>query len=133
MAVPFPDRSRARRLLWLLLTVWVMNLFDLILTLTAWQQNFMVELNPLAAKILPHGTAAIVIYKLSLLGLGTAVLWHCRNHWATEPVVWAYVILCLGLSLWWHKLMKDLNYSWAEYHPPARVYYPHSPHPGAPR
>lgn len=109
-----------RRLAWLLLAAWIINLFDLGLTMFAWRQNLMVELNPLAARVLPHGTTAIVAYKLGLLIIGTATLWYCRRHWATEPAVWIYVILCIALSFWWHKLVNDLHLSWAELGPPAR-------------
>ncbi len=114
-------RARGRRLFWLLLAVWIINLFDLGLTLLAYQQNLMVELNPLAAKVLPHGTAALVAYKLGLLGLGTVALWYCRHHWVTEPAVWGYVVVCVCLSFWWHKLMIDIHHSWADIASPARA------------
>ena len=120
-AIPARRPARDRRLLWLLLAAWIINLFDLFLTVFAWRQNLMVELNPLAAKVLPHGTAAIVIYKLSLLAIGTACLWYCRRHWATEPAVWAYVILCIGLSFWWHRMVNEMHMSWAEYGTPVHV------------
>jgi hypothetical protein len=78
----------------------------------------MVELNPLAAKILPHGTLAIVAFKIGLVFLGTASLWYCRRHWAAEPAIWAYVIICFALSLWWHRLINEMHVSWAEFSAP---------------
>ena len=120
-----PARTRRpagdRRLAYLLLVAWIINLFDLCLTVLAWRQHLMVELNPLAAKVLPHGTAAIIIYKIGLLVIGTTALWYCRRHWATEPAVWAYVILCIGLSFWWHSLVNEMHLSWAEFNPPAHL------------
>jgi hypothetical protein len=109
-----------RRLAWLLVAAWIVNLFDLGLTMLAWRQNLMVELNPLAAQVLPHGPAAIVAYKLVLLLVGTASLWYCRRHWATEPAVWAYVLLCIGLSFWWRSVVNEMHVCWAELHGPNR-------------
>lgn len=110
-----------RRLAWLLVAAWIINLFDLSLTILAWRENMMVELNPLAAKVLPHGPAAIVAYKLGLLLIGTLALWYCRSHWATEPAVWMYVLLCIGLSFWWHRVVNEMHMTWAELHSPART------------
>ena len=107
-----PLRWRERRLFYLLLSAWVINAFDLALTLLAYQQNLLVELNPLAARVLPHGTAAVVIYKCTMLFIGTGVLWYCRRHWATEPAVWAYLVLCVGLSFWWHRLLHEAEPIW---------------------
>lgn len=114
-------RARERRMIWLLMMAWIINLFDLGLTLFAWQQNFLTELNPIAARVLPHGTAATVAYKCGLLIVGTSVLWFCRRHPVTEPTVWGYVILCVGLSLWWHKVVHEAQPAWVEANTAARL------------
>lgn len=114
MALLPPARlhARARRLFYLLLGAWIINLFDLGLTLVAEQQNLLVEMNPFAARVLPHGPVAVIVYKFVMLTIGTAALWYCRSHWATEPAVWVYVGLCVGLSFWWRHVLKEAEPVW---------------------
>ncbi|MEP0842758.1 MAG: hypothetical protein HRF43_08605, partial [Phycisphaerae bacterium] len=105
-------RARSRRLFYLLLGAWIINLFDLCLTLLAEQQNMLVEMNPLAARVIPHGPLAVVVYKFAMLSIGTGVLWYCRRHWVTEPAVWMYVFLCIGLSFWWRRVLAEAEPVW---------------------
>jgi hypothetical protein len=107
-------RARERRLFWLLLAAWIINLFDLGLTLLAAEQRILVELNPVAAQVLLHGPLAVAVYKFALMVFGTAFLWHCRRHAWTEPLVWCYVLLCVALSFRWNTLYREAQPSWVQ-------------------
>ena len=106
------DRAGDCRLLWLLLGMWVIHLFDLGFTLLAREQGLLVELNPLAARLLPYGDGGITAYKLFLLVIGTYILWSQRRLPTTEKIAWAYAIVCVGLSLWWHLLYSEAEPTW---------------------
>src|SRR5262245_33165253 len=74
------DRARGRRLLLLLIGVWLVNLFDLGFTLVACQQRLMTELNPLAQYVMSWGTPALIVYKFVLVASGSAILWWQRRR-----------------------------------------------------
>src|SRR5262245_1992976 len=88
------DHERERRLLLLLLGIWVINLFDLGFTLVAVEQRLMTELNPLANAVMAFGTWAVVAYKLLLLAAGSGVLWWQRRRLLTELALWGYAVIC---------------------------------------
>lgn len=108
LAVPLRE-ARVRRLFWLLMAAWIINLFDLGFTLLAHEMQVLVELNPIAARIIPLGTVPTVIYKLTLLSAGTFLLWRHRHCRLAEHGAWAYAAVCVGLSFWWHQLYIDVE------------------------
>src|SRR5262245_20433184 len=59
--------NRADRVCVLLLGVWLMNGFDLMLTILADEQGVLHESNPIAAQVVEHGPLAITGFKLALL------------------------------------------------------------------
>ncbi len=109
-----PAPHRARRLLLLLLGVWLVNLFDLGFTLVATEQRLMTELNPVARLVMNWGTGAVVIYKLLLLIVGSAVLWWQRHRLLTELVLWGYAVVCVGLAVHWQNLYHAAEPLWIE-------------------
>lgn len=110
---------RARRLFWLLVMAWLLNLMDLSYTLLAHKHDLLHELNPLAASVLPYGPLALVAYKVGFLLLGTTILWICRQHRLTEGCLWAYTALCLGLAFWWQRVVAEAAPILAPEHLPA--------------
>ena len=101
------ERDRERRLFWLLIGVWIIHLFDLGFTLLAYEQRVLIEMNPLAARVLPLGSTALVVYKLTLLVFGTGILWWFRRDPFAERCAWAYAIVCVALCLCWHRIYHD--------------------------
>lgn len=106
------DHYRRRRLFWLLVGIWIINLFDLGFTLLLYEQRVLIEMNPLAARILPLGAGALAAYKLTLLTFGTGMLWQCRRCGFAEWCAWAYALICVGLSLRWHQIYLDAQPGW---------------------
>ena len=118
--------ERGRRLLLLLLGVWLVNLFDLGFTLVASEQRLMTELNPLASRVMGWGTAAIIAYKLLLLTLGSAILWWQRRRLLTELALWAYAGICVGLALHWQNIYHVADPMWIEAGMMREVLPPHA-------
>jgi hypothetical protein len=104
--------ARERRVFWLILVAWIANIFDLFFTLIVHEHRLLTELNPLAALVIPYGTAAIVLYKMTMLSIGTSIFWQFRRHPLTERCAWGYAAVCLALSIWWHALYSDLAPVW---------------------
>ncbi len=121
------QRARGRRLAWLLIAIWIVHLFDLGFTLMAREHQFLVEMNPLAALLVPHGPAAIVLYKVALLLVGTAALWYARRSPLSEPATWVYVSLCVLLAMWWYRVYDGVNREWTSFHIAAQFDPYHDP------
>jgi hypothetical protein len=96
-----PVSGRPRRVLAVLLAVWMLNAYDLWMTLEADRHGLLVELNPVAATILPGGTTAIILYKLSLVTLGSTLLVACRRHRASEYGAWTTLLVYGLLTTHW--------------------------------
>jgi Domain of unknown function (DUF5658) len=101
-----------RRFFWLLVGVWIVNCFDLELTLLAAQQRMLWEVNPVVGQLLPYGPKVLTIYKFGLLGLGTAVLWRFRWHPIARKALWLIAIACVALSLVWYQLYFGPEPAW---------------------
>ncbi len=101
-----------RRFAWLLIGVWVVNCFDLELTLLAAQQRMLSELNPVVGRLLPFGPKALTCYKFALLGFGSLVLWRYRWHRMATVALWIVAIACVGLSLAWYQLYFGAEPTW---------------------
>lgn len=104
--------KRDRRFAWLLIGVWIVNLFDLELTLLAAQQRMLGELNPVAGQLLPFGAKALTCYKFALLALGSLILWRYRSHWLAMGALWVVAIACVALSLVWYQLYFGPEPAW---------------------
>lgn len=111
---PDSRSTRDRRLFWLISAAWLMNIFDLALTLMAHQHNFLIELNPLAALVLPYGAGGLVAYKFVMLSIGTAIFWLFRHVPLTEKCAWFYAGVCVALTFWWQVIYRDIAPHWVQ-------------------
>ena len=110
-------RRRPIRVAVLLLAVWVLNGFDLLFTILATRIGAFTELNPVAAIVLDSGNYAILAaYKISLVGLGSWILWHYRNVRFSEIGCWMMAMLYGGVALRWHRYYEIFNYYYYHYH-----------------
>jgi hypothetical protein len=104
--------TRNRRFVWLLIGVWVVNCFDLELTLLAAQQRMLSEVNPVVARLLPYGPKALTLYKFSLLAAGTAILWRFRSYRLATVALWVIAVACVAVSLVWYRLYFGPETAW---------------------
>lgn len=94
-------RIRQRRVLLLLAALWVLNIFDCGLTLMAWTQGHLSEANPVARYVLGHGPESLVLYKLTLVGASSLMLWRARFHPLAERAIWLLVVAYAVVAVHW--------------------------------
>jgi hypothetical protein len=93
--------ARPRRILLLLLGLWLTNMVDTRLTLMAHQQGLLHELNPVASRLLDVSPAGVYVYKLLLVVAGSCLLWWCRRHRVAEMAAWFTTLAYVGVCVHW--------------------------------
>ncbi len=96
-----PASLRGRRICLLVAAIWIMNAFDLSMTLHAHGHGLLTETNPIARLLLVLGPFALIIFKILLAGFGGCVLlWH-RYHALAEYMTWLAAAVNLGVAVRW--------------------------------
>ncbi len=94
--------ARAHRVLVLVMAIWLLNAFDLTLTIFAHQQGMLHEQNPVAREMLEAGVLPIMLYKVGLVFMGSYPLLKFRAHRICElgalVVLAAYALLAVRWS-----------------------------------
>ncbi len=93
-------RGRARRVLLLLILLWLLNIFDLAQTILALRIGSFQEQNPLARSLL-HAPAALAMYKVTLLLFATIIFVRFWRHTLTEIGCWFLASVYVGLAYIW--------------------------------
>lgn len=88
--------ARAHRVICLVLGVWLINIFDLTLTVIAHRQGILVEQNPLARRLLQDGVMSIILYKVGMVCIGSYPLLRFRT---TRIVEIGAVVVLLAYAL----------------------------------
>lgn len=98
--------GRSRRVVYLLVGVWLLNLFDLALTLLAASDGMLHEENPIARSLI-HNPAALLAFKLSLVAAATTVLFNFRRFRCAEIGCTLALFIYAGVAVQW-RLCYDL-------------------------
>lgn len=93
--------ARPRRVLLLLVGLWLTNLVDARLTLMAHGQGLLYELNPVASRLLDVSPTGVYVYKLLLVVAGSCLLWRCRRHRVAEMAAWCTTLAYVGVCVHW--------------------------------
>jgi len=93
--------SRAHRVICLLVGIWILNAFDLTLTILAHQQGMLHEENPVAREFLRQGPVTISLYKLGLVLLGSYPLIRYRAARITELGALVVLVAYASLAMHW--------------------------------
>lgn len=96
------------RVLVLLSTIWVLNLFDLCYTLLEANGRHFRELNPVAAYLLDH-PHALVLYKASLVTIGSVILLSHRRVRLVEFSCWFVLAAYVYVAIRWSMYFSDLH------------------------
>lgn len=94
--------SSTRRVLGLLVGLWILGAADYLFTV--WAQRFtpLQEVNPWASSLLNHHRfAALAITKVLLTGLATIIFWRLRHRILTQASLWGLVLVHVGLMVQW--------------------------------
>lgn len=99
--------GRPQRVLYVLAAIWVLNFFDLGFTITESKARLFRELNPLAATMLDH-PIALVMYKSSLVLIGSWLLLRYRGRRLTELACWLLLATNGYVGLRWQQYYADV-------------------------
>ncbi len=98
----FPPASRRGRRICLLVTaIWIMNAFDLFMTLHAHGHGLLTETNPIAQYLLVLGPFALIMFKILLAGFGGCVLLWNRHHALAECMTWLAAAANFSVAVRW--------------------------------
>lgn len=64
----------------MLLSTWVLNLIDALMTLAVVMAGLAIEANPVMAAALDHGPHVFILTKITLVSAGMWVMWRFRTH-----------------------------------------------------
>lgn len=113
-----PLWGRSQRVLYALAAIWVLNLFDLSFTITESKAKLFRELNPLAATMLDH-PHALVLYKSSLVVIGSWLLLRYRRRRLTELACWLLLATNGYVGIRWQQYYADVMVT---FHDPCVIY-----------
>ncbi len=95
-------KARAHRVVCLVLGIWLINGFDLILTLLSHEQGVLVEQNPFARHMLEQGVLSLILYKTGMVFIGSYPLLKFRTaritEWGTLVILLSYATLAIRWS-----------------------------------
>ncbi len=98
--------SRARRVIILVMGIWLLNAFDLMLTVLAHSQGLLNEENPLARALLGMGTPSIVLFKIGLVFIGSYPLLRYRVARITEMGTVVILVAYAFLAVHWNECYR---------------------------
>jgi hypothetical protein len=84
-----------------LLAIWVLNLFDLGYTLHQARAHHFTEMNPLAARLLHGPPLLLLLFKVSLVSVGTVILVWLRRHAIAELACWLLLATYFYVAVRW--------------------------------
>ena len=97
----FPVSRRGWRICLLVTAVWILNAFDLFMTLHAHGHGLLTETNPIARYLLVQGPLALIVFKILLAGFGGCVLLWTLRHALAEYMTWLAVAVNLSVAVRW--------------------------------
>lgn len=113
-----PVWGRSQRVLYALAAIWVLNFFDLGFTITESKAKLFRELNPLAATMMDH-PHALVLYKTSLVVIGSWLLLRYRRRRLTELACWLLLATNGYVGIRWQQYYADVLVT---FHDPCVIY-----------
>lgn len=94
--------ARSHRVLCLVGGIWLLNAFDLVLTILAFQQGVLQEGNPIARYMFGLGIPSVILFKIGLVSIGSYPLLRFRTARITEMgslvILLAYAYLAVHWS-----------------------------------
>src|SRR5436190_22905152 len=102
VSIDWVGHTPSRRTGELLLALWVLSIADLCFTIWAHVFTPFQEMNPIADALLGRGLIpSLIIYKLTVTLLGTAIFWRVRHHAKARFALWGLVFVYILLAVRW--------------------------------
>lgn len=93
--------TRPQRVVCLLVGLWLINGFDVALTVAAHSQGLLDETNPIAARLLSHSPTALMLYKLALVTFASTVLLTHRRQFISEIAATGMLVIYVLVAVRW--------------------------------
>ncbi len=93
--------ARSHRVICLVAGIWLINAFDLVLTILAHDQGLLHEQNPVARGVLATGTVPLILYKIGLVFIGSYPLLKYRTARITELGALVVLLIYATLAVRW--------------------------------
>jgi hypothetical protein len=93
--------ARSHRVICLVLAVWLLNGFDLALTILAHDQGMLAEENPVARRFLADGPVFLILFKVGLVLIGSYPLLRFRRLRLTELATLVILVAYGLLAVHW--------------------------------
>ncbi len=110
-AAEWATRSRGHRVICMMSGLWLINVFDLVLTLLAYEQGLLDEQNPIARHLLPMGVPVVVTFKVGLVLTGSIIFIRYRHHRLSELTAALMLIIYACVAVRWHLCYELYNLS----------------------
>ena len=94
-------KARAHRVVCLVLGIWLINAFDLILTILSHEQGVLVEQNPFARHMLEQGVWSLILYKTGMVCIGSYPLLKFRTARIAECGALVILLSYAALAVRW--------------------------------
>lgn len=118
--VDWAASSRSHRVICLVAGIWILNGFDLLMTLMSHEHGLLDEQNPVARHLFVYGAPSVILFKIGLVLVGTYPLLRYRRVRIVElgalTIVAAYAMLALRWYLCYELYMLSASNTvdWAE-------------------
>ncbi len=93
--------ARSHRVICIVAGIWILNGFDLALTIMSNEHGMIHEENPIARQVLLMGTPSIALYKIGLVLIGSYPLLRFRSARITEMASMIVLLVYAGLAVRW--------------------------------
>jgi len=101
-----PRARRSRRVVLLLILLCLLNAFDLACTVTVHKLGAFQEANPVARYVLQY-PSLVVLFKVSLVGFSSLVLFAYRRRRIVEIACWCVCAVYVALAFIWLQHLQE--------------------------
>lgn len=98
--------ANKRRILLMLMGIWIISAFDLILTISAHNLGILEELNPIARHLV-EDHQSLSVYKIALVSLWSWVFWRYYDRKSVRIGIVILFVIYFALAVYWHMLYFD--------------------------
>ncbi len=93
--------ARSHRVICLVIGLWMINGFDVVLTVLAHQQGMLAETNPIAEKLLAHSPVMVAVFKATLVTFASTVLIVYRRKFLAEIAAAGMLFIYTIVAVQW--------------------------------
>ena len=100
---------RDARMVMLVAAIFILGIFDLVLTLVAHPMGLLDERNPVARVALGRGVATLITFKICLNLVGCALLFLARATASGKVAAISIFLTYAGLAVWWSECVNEFD------------------------